>query len=90
MSAWQPIDAFLVTLAIGSGLVLTCVIAAIAAVTIAGWRDLLDAATAAFRRYAVRDMVVTAYYDDLHMRHVRKFELPEPYLVEMTKKGAAK
>jgi hypothetical protein len=81
-----PLDAFLVTFAIGSGLVLVFVIAGIAAVTIAGWRDLLAAATAAFRRYAVRDMIVTAYYDPVNMRDVRRFELPEPYLVKVSKK----
>lgn len=82
----KPIDAFLLTFAIGSGLV-SCGLLLMLAHICASWcGDLLRNANAALKRYAVRDMVVKAYYDPAQMRHVREWELPEPYLVEAAKK----
>lgn len=83
----SPVDAFLLTLAIGSGVVFCGLLAMLSAKCVSWCDELLSNANAALRRYAERDMIVTEYYDPALMRHVRKWELPEPYLVEVAKRN---
>lgn len=83
-----PFDLFLGTLAIGAG-VGACLFLALAACVMAcRLADLLDSAIAALRRYAVRDMVVRAYYDVEKMQHVREWHSPTWEHVQIFKRNA--
>jgi hypothetical protein len=88
-----PFDLFLGTLAIGAGFS-ACLFLVLAACVLAyRLSDLLDNASAALKRYAVRDMVITAYYDPVHMRHVSVWREPTPYMMTVArqfKRGAEK
>lgn len=83
----MAMDYFVVTLAIGMGLVISAFVGVIAVELARAWHGLLYAAESALRRYAKRDMIVRAYYEPEKMRHVREWDMPEPYLVELAKKG---
>jgi hypothetical protein len=85
-----PFDLFLGTLAIGAG-VGACFFFVLAAFVVAfRLADLLDSTIAALKRYAVRDMVITAYYDPEQMRHVREWHSPSWGYVRISKRNAKK
>jgi hypothetical protein len=80
-----PFDLFLRTLAIGAG-VGACFFFVLASFVVAyRLADLLDSTIAALKRYAVRDMVITAYYDPEHMRHVSVWQKPTPYMMTVAR-----
>ena len=85
-----PFDLFLGTLAIGAGFS-ACLFFLLAACVIAyRLADLLDSASAALKRYAVRDMVVRAHYDVEKMQHVREWHSPKWEHVQIFKRNAKK
>lgn len=88
-----PFDLFLGTLAIGAGVGAGGFIVLAACVVASRLADLLDSAIAALKRYAVRDMEITAYYDPVRMRHVSVWREPTPYMMTVArrfKRGADK
>lgn len=83
MTAWQL---FLMTLAVGAGAAISAVVfRALAWLFDNGFCLLVNFAAAA-QRYAVRNEVVTEYYDACNMESVRRFEQPKPYRVTVAKK----
>jgi hypothetical protein len=86
----SPFDLFLGTLAIGAG-VGACFFFVLAAFVVAQrLAALLDSTIAALKRYAVRDMVVRAYYDAETMQHVREWQSPTWNHVQIFKRNAKK
>jgi hypothetical protein len=86
----SPFGLFLGTLAIGAG-VGACFFFVLAAFVVAQrLAALLDSTIAALKRYAVRDMVVRAYYDAETMQHTREWQSPTWNHVQIFKRGAAK
>jgi hypothetical protein len=80
-----PFDLFLGTLAIGAGFA-ACLFLVLAACVMAyRLADLLDSTIAALKRYAVRDMVVTTYYEPVHMRYVSVWREPTPYMMTVAR-----
>jgi hypothetical protein len=79
------IDLFLATLALGSGALVTGFVGLALYSLLLEWSDLLTNATEALKRYRCRDMIIKAYYEPEKMRHVREWELPEPYMVELAR-----
>ena len=83
-----PFDLFLGTLAVGAGFAVCLFFVLAACVMAYRLADLLDSAIAALRRYAVRDMVVRAYFDVEKMQHVREWHSPTWNHVEVFKRHA--
>lgn len=83
-------EVFLGTLAVGSGVVICGFAAAVLREVAKQWQGAIKDARAAWRRYACRDMIIRAYYEPEKMCHVREWEMPEPYMVEMAKKAQKK
>lgn len=87
MTAWQL---FLMTLAVGAGAAISAVVFCAAAWLFDNSFRLLESFAAAAHRYAVRNEVVTEYYDACNMESVRRFEQPKPYRVTDDKKKGTK
>jgi hypothetical protein len=85
-----PIDAFLLTIAVGAGGMVTFASYRAVETVFTHANELLKSAVGALKRYACRDMIVRAYYEPEHMRHVKEWQEPTPYHVEAAKKGAWK
>lgn len=87
MTAWELFGA---SLAIGAGVAISiAVYFAVAWLFDNGFR-LLENFAAAAQRYAVRDEVVTDYYDRESMETVRWFESPTPSRVTVAKRKVRK
>ncbi len=80
------INAFLLTMGIGLAVALTYFFIMLLNELVLVWRNLLEVAIIALRRYSTRNMVVRAYYDAESMKYVREWESPTPFYVEMVKK----
>ena len=80
-----PFDLFLGTLAIGAGFSVCLFFVLAACVMAYRLADLLDNTIAALKRYAVRDMVITAYYDPEHMQHVSVWQKPTPCMMTVAR-----
>jgi hypothetical protein len=81
---------FTVVLAIGGGVIAVGFLLLIALWLTENAARMLDDFSAAARRYAVRNEVITEYYDATRMEYVRKITDATPYRVTVAKRDAKK